>query len=156
MGNVAINGTQISQTTKYNYITYEYRVWDDCRYTGYDEEGNPYCIGGWLYYTGYSNAIINGYVNCHNNVYVNGVSIATAGDKILETWKNSGIHSDYVSGSASPALDDSGIGGINMEANSKSVYINNKLVAIQNSNVTTHLNTLAKLTSPVANNIFIG
>ena len=156
MAQVALNGTAINQSIRNNYVSYQYRVYDSCRYIDYDEEGYPYCIPGYWYYTGYSNAIINGVVNCNNKVYVNGISVAKAGDTVNETWVNSGLQSEYVSGSASPGLNGSGNGTIGSNANNKKVYINGALVAVKGSSVTTHLSTTTTLNAPVANKVFIG
>ncbi len=152
MSQLALNGTNISQSVKNSHVRYTYRIWDSCQTE--DEDG--YCVGGYDYYTGYSDAIIQGEVSCNNKVYANGVSVAKAGDDISETWDNNGVHSGYVSGSASPSLSGSGSGKINIPANTSNVYMNNSLVAIKNSAVTTHLNTSATLVSPVSSKIFIG
>ena len=156
MAQVALNGTAINQSIRNNYVSYQYREYDSCRYTDYDEEGDPYCIPGYWYYNGNSNAIINGVVNCNNKVYVNGISVAKAGDTVNETWVNSGLQSEYVSGSASPGLNGSGNGTIGSNANNKKVYINGALVAVKGSSVTTHLSTTTTLNAPVANKVFIG
>ena len=156
MAQVALNGTAINQSIRNSYVSYQYRVYDSCRDIDYDEYGYPYCVPGYWYYTGYSNAIINGVVNCNNKVYVNGISVAKAGDTVNETWVNSGLQSEYVSGSASPGLNGSGNGTIGSNANNKKVYINGALVAVKGSSVTTHLSTTTTLNAPVANNVFIG
>lgn len=157
MAQVAINGTAINQSTRSNYISYRYRIYDSERYfEGYDEDGYPMYSPGYWYYDDYSNAIINGAVECNNKVYANGVSIAKAGDIVKENWTNSGFKSEYVSGSASPGTNGSGNGTIDSNANSNKVFINGSLVAIKGSSVTTHLSTKTQLNAPVASKVFVG
>lgn len=157
MAQIAINGTAINQSVRSNYISYEYRIWDPERYfDGYDEDGYPIYSPGYWYYNGYSDAIIDGAVECSNKVYVNGISIAKAGDSVKESWTNSGFESEYVSGSASPGTSGSGKGVIDSNANSSKVFINGQLVAIKGSSVTTHLSTKTQLNSPVADKVFVG
>ena len=154
MAQVALNGTAINQSIKNNYISYQYGVYDPCRYEGTDSEGNPTCSPGYWWYSDTSNAIINGSVSCNNKIYVNGTSIAKAGDSVTETWTNSGFRSP--NRNISPASSGSGVGTIGNNANSSRVYANGKLVAVKGSSVTTHLSTTTTLNAPVANKVFIG
>ncbi len=154
MAQVALNGTSINQSIKSDYISYEYGVYDPCRYQGTDSEGNPTCSPGYWWYSATSNAIINGSVSCNNRVYANGISIAKAGDNVNETWTNSGFNTP--NRNISPGSNGSGSGTIASNANSSNVYINGRLVAVRGSTVNTHLSTNTTLNTPTASRINIG
>ena len=155
MAEVAINGTAINQSVRSGYIKYQYGVWNPHHtIIGYDEDGSPIYQGGYDWYSSTSNAIIDGSVSCDNKVYINGTSIAKAGDSIGETWTNSGFRSP--NRRISPGKSGSGNGTIDSNANSSNVYINGCLVAVKGSSVTTHLSTKTQLNAPVASKVFVG
>lgn len=143
MAGVARNGDNINNSTSYNHVYY--RVWNSCKYIGYDEDGDPYCIGGYDYY--YANATISGYVQSNKNVYVNGKSIVTIDNQTVETasWSVGG-----------EVVSHKGYGGNGRvtSGNNKGVYANGKLVATVGSSVTTFVGGTTTI-SQGSNNVFI-
>jgi uncharacterized Zn-binding protein involved in type VI secretion len=143
MAGVARDGDSINNSTSYNHVYY--RVWDSCDSIEYDDDGNPYCVGGYDYH--YANATISGKVQSTRNVYVNGKSIAVASDTTNETASWS------VSGEVVSHNGTSGSGTIS-SGNNKGVYANGKLVAIVGSSVTTFVGGTTSI-SQGSSNVFI-
>lgn len=150
MPGVALNNASIQETSKSNHVSYveRYKSGEIC--TSWDDDG--YCTNWEDVYsttTHYTNAKITGKVSSPNNkFFVNGVPMACVGDATHEQWiadpspspKNGGtIISIY------PGTSDSGQGSI-ASGNSKNVYLNGKLIAVQGSTVNTLLGTSSTIT----------
>jgi uncharacterized Zn-binding protein involved in type VI secretion len=143
MAGVVRDGDNINNSISYNHVYY--RVYDPCDSIGYDENGDPYCIGGYDYY--YANATISGKVSSSRNVYVNGKPITIVGDRTIETasWSVNGeivSHKGY-----------NGNGTVT-SGNNKNVYVNGKLVAIVGSSITTFVGGTTSI-SQGSSNVFI-
>lgn len=129
MAKVALNDSNISQSTISNHIYY--RRWEQ---TGTDWEGYP--TYGYRYY--YTSAIINGATESSvSNVMIEGKRPVVQGDNTIENDSYSlPSGGEYVSGSHNNVRN----GRVN-SGNNKNVFINGKSVAIIGSNVQTHANT---------------
>lgn len=163
MAGVAYDGVSIDESIAGGYVKFQYRKWEywytDCDPI-YDDEGNEIgqdCedVYRWVYYSGTSDAILNGYVNASSNVYVNGNPIATTASTTSETWINSGIDTDGGElVSITPGYSGSGNGNV-VFGNSRNVYANGSLVATEGSTVQTHIGTTTQISSG-SSNVFIG
>lgn len=145
MAYIALNNAAIQQSTKSNHVTYTERYQSGERCAARDEDGN--CLRWEPVYsnaTHNSNAKITGKVSSPNNkMFVNSVPVACIGDPTQEQWIADPTPYSHYGGSItsiSPGTSGSGKGTI-ATGNSKKVYLNGKLVAVQGSTVTTHLGT---------------
>ncbi|KOY83019.1 hypothetical protein [Lysinibacillus macroides] len=133
MAKIALNNATISDTTAFNHI--QYQQFDN---------------GNWLPKT--TEAIIKGTVTSTvTNVIINGKAPIIQGNRTIEndtyTLPAGGV---YINGAHTNAQGSVTVG------NSRSVFINGKSVAIENSNVTTHAGTNCKINGGVSSTVNIG
>lgn len=145
MAYIALNNAAVQDSTKSNHVSYVERYKSGERCTNRDQDGH--CTNWEDVYsnaTHNSNAKITGKVSSPSNkMFVNGVPVACMGDPTQEQWVADPTPYAHNGGSIisiSPGTSGSGQGSITT-GNSKKVYLNGKLVAVQGSTVTTHLGT---------------
>jgi uncharacterized Zn-binding protein involved in type VI secretion len=155
MPGIAINGSEIVESIKPDHVTYDIYDWQQispgyCR--EYDEDGH--CIDyvsptyGWVFTgTGSTNAKITGTVTTNSKMKIGGVSVATVGDVVNETWvadppvpSNTSTR-EYRN--ISPGTSGSGQGVIS--SGSSKMKLVGKAVALIGSEVTTHLGTMTTI-----------
>lgn len=150
MPGVALNNAPIQQVSKSNHVSYveKYKIGETC--TSRDQYGN--CTRWEDVYdtaTHHSNAKITGNVSSPSNkFFVNGVPVACVGDPTTEQWVADPSPSPRLGGtiiSISPGTSGSGRGQIT-GGNSKRVFLNGKLIAVQGSTVNTHLGVPSTIT----------
>lgn len=151
MPGVALNNAPIQQVSKSNHVSYveKYKVGETC--VNQDQEGN--CTRWEDVFdtvTHYSNAKITGSVSSPNNkFFVNGVPVACVGDATQERWEADPTPAPQLNEgviiSINPGTSGSGRGQIT-GGNTKNVYLNGKLIAVQGAAVKTHLDTPSTIT----------
>lgn len=130
MAGIALEGATTADVTAGNHI--EYRAWE---YKGDLPDGNGGWTPdyGWNYYN--TNATVKGVSgSTAANVYINGKKPVLSGDRTTEndSYSIPSPSGEYVSGAHTNAS------GTVTSGNSRSVYINGKLVAVNGSSVSTH------------------
>ncbi|WP_342422366.1 hypothetical protein [Paenibacillus sp. FSL E2-0178] len=133
IANVAIDGSNIAETTVSGYVSYDIYRW---------QNGDEFSSGYWYYSSSSTTgAKITGTVHSTQKMKVNGKSVAVSGDITNETW----VASPAIPGNtstrryeATSPTSGSGQGTIQGD-NSKNVKVNGKLVAIVGSQVETCL-----------------
>ena len=155
MAKVALDGCNFVESTAPGHIQTE--RWQKVgNYPGSWDEDGGYIPGDPKYdwVGGYSVAAkINGTVKATTtNVFANGKKVVRQTDPTTETDTYSlGSNERYASGAHTNAQ------GTVSQGNSRNVYINGQLVALQGSQVRTHANTTTTVgTSQLASNVFIG
>lgn len=148
MAAIALNGHRTAQSIKSGHVTYDIERYEDywcadrdpdtkkCK----DPRGDTWYSDG----SGSTNALIKGNIRASmTSICVNGTPICIAGDSVDENWTASPpvpsntSRTRYVD--IRPGTSDSGRGYI-AAGNSSNVYAHGKLIAVQGSTVTTHLN----------------
>lgn len=161
MPGVALDGSNMEESTYSNYISYD--VYDYVRTScaNRDPETGA-CLRwnyGWRYqYSDNTNALIDGVVNSSSNVYVNGKPIVFNGCSTSESWvANPSVPSNTSSReyrNVSPGHSGSGSGEVT-GGNSSNVYVNGNLVAVIGSQVTTHLGNTTTIQNG-SSSVFVG
>lgn len=149
MAKVAVNGSDIVQSTAYSHLNTErYEI------TGYDYWGYPYY--GWV--SGYTaNATINGTIQSGDvsSVFVNGKGIIVNGDNTIESDTYNLGSNERLNGGGNVHINNTN--GRVSSGNNNSVFAGGKSVAIRGSNVTTHANNTTTIgNTNLATNVYIG
>lgn len=168
MAGVALNGAEIEQSIKSNHVSYDRYVYmkiQDGYCREYDPEDPTRCIDyvepvySWVYMGKYyTNAKINGTISASSSVYVNGTPVVTVGSITNESWvadppvPAGGIDENITN--IQPGTFGSGQGSVT-GGNSSNVYVNGKLLAMEGSEVTTHLGNTTTIKSG-SSNVFVG
>lgn len=168
MPGVAYKGATIAQSIRDGYVTYDIWKWEKVA-DGYCEESDPNPPYACIKYidpkydwvprgTGSSGAKVDGYVVSSSNVHANGIAVSCVGDTTTEQWvaDPTPIPSDPLTEyrNIRPSSSGTSNGSVTF-GNSRSVYVNNKSVAIIGSNVTTGVGTTTTIKSG-SSNVFIG
>ncbi|MET3209886.1 UNVERIFIED_CONTAM: putative Zn-binding protein involved in type VI secretion [Paenibacillus sp. PvR008] len=128
MAGVALNGSEIKLSTKKDYVHFNYVYEEGRRHRPTPGSGN-------------TNADVIGKIVCSNKIFLNGISLATVGDKTAESWEANPpprAPKGHIT-SISPGTSGSGNGEI--ATGSQKVFYNGKAVALIGSTVKTMLNT---------------
>lgn len=143
MANIALDGTNITESTASGHISTEY--YDVVGYTGggVDANGVPYPpspVYGWVAGSPISATITGTATATNRKVLIEGVIPLTVGDKTVESDSyTTGANERYAGGQHTSA------NGSVTTGNSRNVYINGKLIATVGSSVTTHASTVSSL-----------
>ncbi|MGR6760451.1 hypothetical protein ACU1JV_01215 [Paenibacillus sp. T2-29] len=130
MAGVALNGSTTKLSTKNDYVKFKYKWIERRKKRDYPQYGD-----------GSTDADITGKIVCSNKIFLNGISLATVGDKTDEHWE-ANPHPTAPKGnitSISPGTSGSGNGEITN--GSQKVFYNGKAVALVGSIVKTMLDT---------------
>jgi hypothetical protein len=147
IANVAINGSNITESTKPGHVTYSIENYEFLYYTGGGTDSNgdpiPYVSHyGWVDGgSGSTGAKITGTVICSNSMKVNGTSVAKVGDSTTESWIADPpipTSTDTTRYTATSPISGCGQGSIT-GGNSKNAKLNGQLIAVVGSEVTTCL-----------------
>ncbi|MGG1650405.1 hypothetical protein ABHN03_16505 [Paenibacillus sp. NRS-1775] len=130
MAGVALNGSEIKLATKNGYVKFKYRWYERRKKRDYPRDGS-----------GSTDAEITGKVVCSNKIFLNGISLATVGDKTDEHWEANPYPSAPKGSITSISPGTSGSGNGQITNGSKKVFYNGKAVAMIGSPVKTMLDT---------------
>ncbi|OME55368.1 hypothetical protein BSK59_12880 [Paenibacillus odorifer] len=146
MAGVAVNGSNITESTKEGHVTYTIESYVPKYCAGYDPDTNlcVYWQGGYWESsgTGSTGAKIKGTVSSSSKAKINGAIIARVDDSTNETWEASPpIPSSNSSTRYTPTSAISGSGQGKISSGSTKTKIGGKGVALIGSEVTTCLGT---------------